>query len=100
MFNMKITYEFFSFHTFEQNEHFERKKKFIAIKTRTFRIYVNFSIYLWSWIVRVVEFLINKISMKKYDWKIFFEFVIDMKLDFFHFHKFECKTYFFDKFIF
>ena len=97
--DLEITYEFFSSYISKQNEHFERKENLIAMKTRVFRIYVNFSTYLWSWIVRVVEFLMNKISMKKHDWKTFFEFVIDMKSNFFHFHKFECKAYFLDKFI-
>ena len=44
--HFEITYEFFSFHIFEQNEHFERKIFFIAIKTPIFRIHVNFSTYL------------------------------------------------------
>ena len=100
MFDMKITHKSFSFYTSKQNEHFERKKNLIVMKTRILRIYVNLSIYLWSWIVCVVEFLINKISIKKHAWRIFFKFVINMKSIFFHFYKFEYKTYFFDKFIF
>ena len=46
IFDFETTYNFSSFHIFEQNEHFERKNFFIAMKTRTFRIYVDFSIYL------------------------------------------------------
>ena len=46
IFDLEITYEFFLFYNFEQNKHFERKQNFIATKTRIFRIYVNFSIYL------------------------------------------------------
>ena len=44
--NLEITYEFSSFYTFKQNEHFEQKENFIAIKTRVFRIHVNLFTYL------------------------------------------------------
>ena len=97
---LEIIYESSASYIFEQNKHFERKNDFIAMKTRTFRIYVNLFFYLWFWIVRVVEFLMNRISMKNHEWKISFEIIIDIKSNFFHFYKFNCKIYSFNNIIF
>ena len=98
--DLKITYELFALYTSEQNNHSERKENVLAMKTRTMRIQANFSKYLWSWIARVVDFIMNKTLMKKHSWKISFERVINNKFNIFHLHKFECRAYFFDKSIF
>ena len=67
----EIIFESAASYTSEQNKYFERKDDFIAMKTRIFRIYVNLFFYFWFWIVRVVEFLMNRTSMKKHEWNFF-----------------------------
>ena len=96
----EIIYKLLVLYIFKQNKHFERKNDFIAIKTRVFQIHVNFLFSFWSWIVRATQFLMNTISIKKHKWRIFFEIIIDMKSNLFHFYKFDCKIYFLNNIIF
>ena len=79
-----IIYEFSASNTFAQNEHIERKKSILLIKEKALRLEINLSIYLWSWIVRIAEYIMNKILMKKHEWKIFFEVVIESKFNLIH----------------
>ena len=102
--NLEIIYELFALYISEQNDYFERKKRILTMKTRIMRIRINLSRYFWSWIVRVVDFimnriLMNRILMKKNSWKTSFERIINITFNLFHLNKHECRAYSFDKLI-
>ena len=97
---MRIIYESLASYTSKQNDHSEQKKRVLAMKTRIMRIQINFSKYFWSWIVCVVDFIMNRTIMKKHSWKTSFEKIINIKLNLFHLNKFECRAYSLDTLIF
>ena len=94
-----IIYESFASDTSAQNKHIERKRGILLTKERVLRLEVNLSIYLWSWIVHTAEYIMNRIFMKKYEWKTFFEIVIGSKFNLVHLIQFKAKAYSIDKHI-
>ena len=94
-----IIFESSASNTFTQNEHIERKKDVLLTKAKIMKIKVNLLIYLWSWIIRIVKYIINKTLMKKHEWKISFEVIIEKKFNLTHLVQFEAKAYSTDKHI-
>ena len=66
IFEMKIIYESFALYISKQNDYLERKEEILSMKTGIMQIWINFSKYLWSWIVRVVDFIMNRTFMKNH----------------------------------
>ena len=95
--DLKIIYKSFASYISKQNDYFERKERVLAMKARIMRIQIDFSIYLWSWIVCIVDFIMSKILMKKHSWKISFEKITNIKFNLSHLNKFEFRVYSFDK---
>ena len=94
-----IIYESFASDTPAQNEHIERKEDILLTKEKALRFKVNLSTYLWLWIVRTAEYIMNRIFMKKHEWKTFFEVVIESKFNLAHLIQFKAKAYSIDKHI-
>ena len=94
-----IIFEFSVSDTSVQNNHIEWKRSILLPKGRPMRIQVDLSIYLWSWIVQIVKYLMNRILMKKHEWKTFFEAVTERKFNLTHLIQFETKVYFINKHI-
>ena len=90
---LKIILKSSSSNTFKQNKHSERKEKLLFMKVRALRIEADLPIYLWLWIIRVANFIMNKISMKKHSWRTLYEEIIGEKFNLAHLRKFECKIY-------
>ena len=57
------------------------------------KLEVDLFVYFWSWINEIVEYLINKISFKKHNWKTSFKMIIDKKSNLTHIIQYETKTY-------
>ena len=94
-----ITFESSALDTLAQNEHIERKKDVLLTKARVMKIKADLSIYLWSWITRIVEYIMNRTFMKKHEWKTSFEVIIEKKFNLIHLVQFEAKAYSTDKHI-
>ena len=47
----EIIYELFAMNTFIQNEHNERMREILLMKTRAMKIQAELSAYLWFWII-------------------------------------------------
>ena len=96
----KITFEFVASNTSAQNNHSERLKNILIIKTRAMRLQVELFIYLWLWINQTSEYFINRIFNITHVWKTSFELTIDKKLNLTHLIQYESKIYSVDKAIF
>ena len=94
-----IIFELSASNTSAQNDYIERKKDILLAKERAMRIQADLSVYLWSWIVQIVEYFMNRTLMKKHEWKTFFEAVTERKFNLTHLIQFEAKAYFIDKHI-
>ena len=95
-----IIYEFFTPDTSAQNGHFERKGGILVMKTKIIRIDVDLSNHLWPEIIQATNYLINRIFMKKHDWKIFYELIVNYFSNLEHLHSYDCKAYSLNKHIF
>ena len=60
-----IIFEFFASNTSIQNNYIEWKKSILLVKRRTMKIQIDLSVYLWSWIIQIVEYFMNKTFIKK-----------------------------------
>ena len=94
-----IIFEFSASNTSAQNEHIERKKDVLLTKAKVMKIKVSLSTYLWSWIIRIAEYIMNKTLMKKHEWKTSFEVITEKKFNLIHLVQFEAKAYSIDKHI-
>ncbi len=80
-------------YTFTQNEQIERSKKIIILKAKTMSIIAHLSINLWSKIMKTIDYLNNRTSKQKLQWKTSFEVLIDQRSRLSHLHSYECRAY-------
>ena len=95
----KITYEFSTSILFEQNDYFERKDAILTMKARTLKIDVDSFEYLWSKLIRTIDYLANRTFMTKHEWKTSYELMIEKSSNLSHLHQYDCKVYSSDKHI-
>ena len=95
----EITHELSAFDTSTQNDHNERLKGILLMKIKIMRLQAELSKYLWSWIVQIADYIMNRTPSKKHDWKTSFEFATDSKSNLAHIIQYESKTYSIDKHI-
>jgi hypothetical protein len=95
----EISFKFFTSDSSKQNDHSERKDDILVMKARVMRIDANILTYLWSEIIRTTDYIINRISMIKHQWKTPYQLVLSQVLNLDHLHLYECKTYTLDKHI-
>lgn len=63
------------------------------MKAKAIRINADLPINLWPEIIAATDYLINKIPMKKHEWKISYQLIIKHSSNLDHLHSFDCKTY-------
>jgi hypothetical protein len=78
---------------FSQNEQIERSEKIIILRARTMRITAYLLINLWSNIMKTVDYLNNRTSKRKLQWKTSFEILIDQRSKLSHLHSYEYRAY-------
>ena len=92
-----ISFEASIVDTSTQNDHIERLNAILLTKSRIMRLETNLSVYLWSWINEIVDYLMNRTFFKKHNWKTSFEMITDKKSNLIHIVRYEAKAYFLNK---
>ena len=94
-----IIFEPFASDTPAQNGHIERKGGILLTKARALRLEAGLPAYLWPWIVRIAQYIMNRTPMKKHGWKTPFELVTPnhSKSNLGHLVQFGAKAYLIDK---
>ena len=94
---LRISYEPSSSDISVQNDHSEKKNHLLTMKTKALSIRVELPQYLWSWIIQSADYIMNRTPMKKHEWKISYEIILENKPHLNHMKKFGCKAYFLNK---
>ena len=69
------------------------------MKARALRIDVDLLEYLWSKLIKTIDYLANRTFMTKHEWKTLYELIIEKSSNLFHLHQYDCKVYFLNKHI-
>lgn len=93
MINLETTIECSAFYTSVQNDIVEYSGKMIFIITRIMRIVCNFSADLWSEIVKIIIYILNRISIRKLNWKTLFESLTKKKSNLIYLHLYDYRVY-------
>ena len=95
----EISFESSTSDSSKQNDHFERKRGILIMKTRAMRIDAGLPMHLWPEIFRAAGYIANRTPMKKHEWKTPYQLVLGQAPDLSHLHRYECKAYTLNKHI-